>query len=55
MDEIFFFQYHLRINKFDWQKYPIMERRYLIDKYIQQKEMEQKEMEKEARKSRSRK
>ena len=44
MDEIFFFQYHLRINKFDWCKYSIMERRYLIDKYIQQKEMEQKNM-----------
>jgi hypothetical protein len=52
MDEIFFFQYHLHIDKFTWQKYGIIERKYLIDKYIQQKDMEQKHIEKESRKKR---
>jgi hypothetical protein len=52
MDEIFFFQYHLRIDKFTWQKYAIVERKYLIDKYIQQKDMEQKHLEKESKRKR---
>jgi hypothetical protein len=49
MDEIFFFQYHLKVNKEQWGKYPILERRYLIEKFLEQKEMEQKELEKQSR------
>ena len=49
MDEIFFFQYHMKMNKTESMKLQIMERRYLIDKYVTQKENEQREIEKQSK------
>lgn len=40
MDEMFFFLYHLHVNKQDFMRYTIAERRYLIDKFIDQKKKE---------------
>lgn len=51
MEEIFFFQYHMRVNRFDCMRLPINERRFLIERFTQQKEREKSEYEKESRKA----
>jgi len=50
MDEIFFFLYHLHVNKQDFMQFTIAERRYLVEKFIDQKQKEREEQEKEFRK-----
>jgi len=44
---MFFFNYHLNIDRFKWMKIPIMERKYMIDRFIEQKQKEKEDMEKE--------
>ena len=51
MEEVFFFQYHLRVDKFTCMKYYVNERRYIIERFIQQKNSEKEEIDKERRKS----
>ena len=47
MEEVFFFQYHLRVDKFTCMKYYVNERRYIIERFIQQKNSEKEEIDKE--------
>jgi hypothetical protein len=49
MDEVFFFLYHMHMDRFKTLKLDILERRYMIDKFIAQKQSEKEEMEKEKR------
>jgi hypothetical protein len=51
MEEVFFFQYHLRVDKFTCMKYYVNERRYIIERFIQQKNSEKEEIDKERRKA----
>lgn len=51
MEEIFFFQYHLRLDRYSCMGLPIPERRFLIDRFIEQKNKEKDEVEKERRKA----
>jgi hypothetical protein len=44
MEEIFFFQYHLRMSRRDCMSMPIHERRWMVERFIQQKEKEQEQM-----------
>jgi hypothetical protein len=53
MDEIFFFIYHMNMDKFSAMRLEIPERRYLIDKFVEQKKREKEEHDKEARKAKS--
>lgn len=50
MEEIFFFMYHLHINREAALKMPINERQWLLVRFIQQKEKENEEMEAAKRK-----
>jgi hypothetical protein len=54
MEEVFFFQYHMHLNKTSCMQLQISERRFLIERFSQQKEKEQQEYEKEARKAKTR-
>ncbi len=51
MEEIFFFQYHMQINRFDCMRLPIAERRFLIERFSQQKQQEKDDYERERRKT----
>jgi len=51
MEEVFFFQYHMNLDKFTCMKYNINERRFIIDKFIEQKNSEKEEIDKERRKA----
>jgi hypothetical protein len=46
MDEMFFFLYHLRVQKQDFMQFTIAERKYLIDKFVEQKTKEKEEYDK---------
>lgn len=46
MEEIFFFQYHLRCPRESTLRYPIIERKYIIELFIEQKNRENAEIEK---------
>jgi hypothetical protein len=54
MDEMFFFLYHLHVDKWSFLQLTISERRYLIDKFVEQKKKEKEEHDKEMRKAKSR-
>lgn len=49
MEEIFFFQYHMHCPRETVLRYPIHERKYLINLFIEQKNRELAEMEKSKR------
>jgi len=51
MEEVFFFQYHMHISRFDCLRLPIAERRFLIERFSQQKEKEHQEYERERKKA----
>jgi hypothetical protein len=53
MDEMFFFIYHMHMDRFTVMRLEIPERRYLIDKFVDQKKKEKEEHDKEARKAKS--
>lgn len=40
MDEEFFFLYHLKLGREQFMKYPVRDRKYLINKFIEQKNKE---------------
>lgn len=46
MEEIFFFQYHMRMDKDTCLSYPIHERKWLIQRFIQQKKREKEALDK---------
>lgn len=47
LEEIFFFSYHYKIDRFRCMKMPILERRFMINRLIEQKQNEKEEMEKQ--------
>ena len=53
MEEIFFFQYHLHLDKYACMSYPIIERKWLIERFIQQKNKENEQIEAERRKAKA--
>ena len=53
MEEIFFFQYHLHLDKQKAMSYEITERKWMIERFIQQKTKENEQMEAERRKAKS--
>jgi hypothetical protein len=40
MEELFFFQYHMRMSKRDCMSLPVHERKWLIQRFIEQKKKE---------------
>lgn len=50
MEELFFFQYHMRMSKKDSMTLPVHERKWIIQRFIEQKKKEADALEK-ARKS----
>jgi len=53
-EEIFFFQYHMRLNMTGSMSLPINLRRWMIERFVQQKENENKAVEAQNRKGRTR-
>jgi hypothetical protein len=54
MEEVFFFQYHMRMSRSECMGIPIYERKWLIDRFIDQKNKENQAMEEQRRKSKTR-
>jgi len=52
-EEIFFFQYHMHLDMEKVMKYPLVLRRWMIDRFIEQKEGENAAMESARRKQQS--
>jgi hypothetical protein len=52
-EEIFFFQYHLRLNHSETMTMPINLRKWMIERFITQKEKENEAMEASRRKAKS--
>lgn len=46
MEEEFFFLYHLKVGRAAFLNYPIMIRKWMIERFIEQKEKENQAMEK---------
>ena len=46
MEEIFFFQYHLRMNRDQCMGMLVHERKWMIQRFVEQKEKESEAMEK---------
>ena len=55
MEEVFFFIYHLHMDRDTALRLPINERKWMIERFIQQKQKENEAMEAERRKAKSRK
>lgn len=53
MEEVFFFQYHLHMDKYTCMSYDITERKWMIERFIQQKNKENEQMESERRKAKA--
>jgi hypothetical protein len=51
MEEIFFFQYHMQMDRFRSMKLEIHDRKYMINKFVEQKNKEKEEMDKQNRKA----
>lgn len=51
MEELFFFQYHMHMSRFDCLSLPIYERKWFLHRFIQQKEKENDAMEKAKKRS----
>lgn len=49
MEELFFFQYHLKMSKQDCMTLPVHERKWLIQRFIEQKKRESDALEKAKR------
>lgn len=52
-EEIFFFQYHMKLPMHNSMSLPIKFRKWMIDRYIQQKEKEHEAMEAARKKAKS--
>lgn len=46
MEEVFFFQYHMRMSRIDSMTMPVYERKWMVERFIEQKEKENAAMEK---------
>jgi hypothetical protein len=46
MEELFFFQYHMRMSKQDCMSLPVHERKWLIQRFIAQKRKENEAIDK---------
>lgn len=55
MEEIFFFQYHMRMQRSEALQIPINERKWMIERFLQQKEKENEAMEAARRKAKGKK
>lgn len=53
MEEVFFFQYHLHLDKHTCLSYEITERKWLLERFVTQKTKENEQMEAERRKAKS--
>ena len=53
MEEVFFFQYHMHLDRNTVMTYPLTERKWLIERFIQQKNKENEQMEVERRKAKA--
>jgi hypothetical protein len=51
MEEQFFFKYHLRMSREEFRAYPILERKWMIDRFIKQREREDQHMKAARKKS----
>jgi hypothetical protein len=51
MEEIFFFQYHLRMGRAQCLQIPVNERKWIIERFIKQKNRENEAMEAARRKA----
>ena len=51
MEELFFFQYHMKMSKRDCMHLPVHERKWLIQRFIEQKRKESEAVEKARKKS----
>jgi len=54
MEEIFFFMYHMHIDRKSCMTLPINERKWIIERFIQQKERENEAMEQAKRNAKAR-
>lgn len=52
MDEVFFFIYHLKMNRKEVLQMPIHERKWLAKRYVQQRDMEWEHIEQQKAKAR---
>jgi len=50
MEELFFFQYHMKMSKQDCMTLPVHERKWIIMRFVKQKEKENEAIEKAKRK-----
>ncbi len=46
MEEVFFFQYHMHMDRTESMSMPVFERKWLIHRFIEQKQKENEAMEK---------
>ncbi len=53
MEEVFFFQYHMQLDKHICMSYTIPERKWLIERFVAQKNKENEQMEAERRKAKA--
>jgi hypothetical protein len=51
MEEMFFFQYHMHMSRYDSMTLPVYERKWMIHRFITQKEKENEAMEKARKKA----
>lgn len=54
MEEVFFFHYHLHMNRADYMSIPVHERKWLVRRFMDQKRREHEEMEKIQKKGKTR-
>jgi hypothetical protein len=52
MEELFFFQYHMRMSKEDAWSLPIHERKWIIQRFVTQKQREHEALERAKKKMR---
>ena len=53
-EEMFFFQYHLKLDMFQAMKMPVWWRRWFVDRFVYQKDKENEAIEKAQKKAKSR-
>jgi hypothetical protein len=54
MEEVFFFMYHMHIDRKSCMSLPINERKWIIERFIQQKERENEALESAKRNAKTR-
>lgn len=53
MDERFFFLYHMKVDENVFMRWPVYERRWMIERFIQQKNKENEAIEEARRQAKS--